>query len=100
MCLDQLVDQRPYLVEVKFRCRVRIEHRSVIDVFAAFFHQRSHCQFLDIDVRPHQRDQLRWNAVDHGRLDAAGIDEAWQLDRTSVGQLRKVAPVGDIAVDN
>lgn len=45
---EQIVDQRPYLVEVEFGRGVRIHHRRVVDVFAILRHQRPHRQFLPV----------------------------------------------------
>ena len=61
---QQVVDQRPDLVEVELGAGVRVHHRGVIDVLAVLGHQRRDRQLLHVDVGADQRRQLRRQGAD------------------------------------
>ena len=97
---EQVVGQRPDLVEVELGGGVRVEHRRVVDVLGVLGQQRLHGQVLDVDVGAHQRDQLRRDVPHDRRLQAVGVDQRRHLDGAAVGQLRDVAAVAEVAVDH
>src|SRR5256885_12357340 len=59
VCLQQPVDELVDLPERELRRRVRVEHRRVVDVLALPRQRGLDRQRLDVDVRLHQRRELR-----------------------------------------
>src|SRR5438046_2143401 len=59
VCLQQQVDELVDLPERELGGRVRVEHRRLIDVLALAGQRRLDRQRLHVDVRLHQRGELR-----------------------------------------
>ena len=55
---DELVDQAPDLAEVEFGGSVGIHHSRVIDVLGRLVQQSANRELLNIDLGPHERNEL------------------------------------------
>ena len=73
---EKVIGQVPDLLQIKFRCRVRVHHGGVVDVFAIFSHQCTDGEFLHIDVGADECCELWRQFTNIGGLDATVIDEA------------------------
>ena len=80
---NEFINEIPNLLQIKFCCRVRVHHGSVIDVFAFLFHKSAHREFLYVDVGSDKRRELWRKVTNESRLDAAVIDQAWHFRSTS-----------------
>src|SRR5262245_13047510 len=65
---DQVVDQRPDLIEAQLGGGVRVEHRGVVDMLTLAGQRGLDGQRLYVDVSLHQRGQVRRQRADLGRL--------------------------------
>ena len=86
------------LAQIQLGGGVRVHHGRVIDVFGVLVHQCADCQFLHIDLGAHERRQLRWNVVDHGRLDTVGITKQGVSTAAPVGNCGSCPWLGRVAI--
>ena len=99
MSLDQLVHQRPNLVKVEFGGGVRIEHGSMINMFAFARECGFNDKRLHIDIRLLKRGKLWRHHTDLGGLESALINEAGYFDTTTLRQVIDESVVGDVAIN-
>ena len=55
---NQIIDQRPDLIEIKFSCGVRIKHRGVVDMLTLLGEGSLYCQGLNIYIGLYQGCQM------------------------------------------
>src|SRR5512147_2461563 len=84
---DQLVYERPDLVQAELGGCVRIEHGRVIDVLALAGQGSLHDQRLHIDICLLEGGQLRRHPTDFGRLETVLIYKAWDFDATALWEI-------------
>jgi hypothetical protein len=96
---QQIIHQFFDLVEVQFRARVRVEHCSVVNMFAILVQKCAHHKFLHIYVSAHQGDQL-WRYLRANKLAITVFDsyedildkcaDAWNFFANDPGRITSI----------
>ena len=98
---EQVVGQRPDLVEVELGGGVRVEHRGVVDVLGVLGRSApatvSSWTLMLVRI---SAIELRRDVADDRSAGCRCVDEAGHLDGAAVGQRGDAAAVADVAVDH
>ena len=96
---QKIIDQVPDLIEVKFRRRVRIQHRCMVNPISVLLQNCFDRQGLDIDIRLHQGCEMGRNLPNLNWLNAAFIDDTRNFHAAIKGQIFDQIMIRNIAVD-
>ena len=82
---EEILDERPDLVQIKLGGSMRVEHGRVIDQIAIALQDCFNRQRLHVDVRLHERSKEGRDSSDPNRLNAVLANYARNLDATAGG---------------
>lgn len=97
---QQVVNESANLVEIEFRRRVGINHRSIMEEPRISLEDCFDGKFLDVDVGLHQSGKMRGNATDPNRLDTVLVDHTWDLNTAASGEIFDETSVGNVRIDD
>ena len=100
MSSNEIIYQAPYLVEIEFRCSMRIQHRRMIYSLWILLENRFDGERLHVYVRLHQCGKMGWNSPDLNRLDPVFVDDARHFDAAAERQIVDQVVIGNVAIDD
>ena len=97
---EQIVNQRPDLIEVKLCRGMRVHHCRVIDSRRILLQNGFNGQLLHVNVRLHERGEVGWDSSDSNGLDSIFIHETRNLNTAAGRQVIDQILIYDVSVDH